>query len=51
MSHVFGVLPEGDNQVRFSCNVNISKIQFKYLKKEIWWFWKTELNGKSTKEN
>ena len=37
-------------QVIVSCNVNIANVQFKDLKKEIRWFWKTELNVRNKKE-
>ena len=37
-AHIINVLPEEYNQVRVSCRINMSKMQFKYLKKEIRWF-------------
>ena len=43
-AHVSDVLPEEYKPVRVSCNVNISKVEFKDLKKEMHWFWKIELN-------
>ena len=49
--HVFEVLPEEYNTVIVSCNVNISKMEFKDLNKEIRWFWKTYLNGNKTHNN
>ena len=36
--------------MRVSCNVIISKMEFKDQKKEMCWFWKTEMNRKNTKE-
>ena len=36
---VFDVLPEDYTLARVSCNVNISKMSFKDLKKDIFWFW------------
>ena len=44
-AQVFDVLPEEYKPVRVSCNVKIPKMACKYLKKEIRWFWKTELDG------
>ena len=44
-AHVFDVLPEYYKPVRVSCNINISKMASKDLKKYICWFSKTELNG------
>ena len=49
-SHVFDVLPEEYKPVRVSYNVKISNMEFKYLKKEICWFWKTDLNRRKTQE-
>ena len=43
-THVSEVSTEGYNPVRASCYFKILKIVFKYLKKEISWFWKTDLN-------
>ena len=50
-AHVFDVLPEEYKKVRVSCNVNFSNVQFKDMKKEIFWFWKTELSRRNTKKN
>ena len=47
-SHVFDILPKDYKYVWVSCNINISKMEFKDLKKDIHWFWKTELNGNKT---
>ena len=49
-AHVFDVVPEEYKQVRVSCNVNISNMEFKDLKKEICRLWKTKLNGTKTQE-
>ena len=49
-THVFDILPEEYKPVRVYCNVNISKMAFKYLKKEKCCLWKTELNGIKTQE-
>ena len=48
-AHEFDVLPEKYKPVRVSCNVNISMMAYKDLKKEIRWFCKTEL-GRSKKQ-
>ena len=48
-SRLLYVLPDEYNQVRVSCNVNIAKMEFKDLKKEMCWYWKTELNKKTRK--
>ena len=48
--HVFDVLTEDYKPVRVSCNFNISNMEFKYLKKDICWFWKTQLNGNKKQE-
>ena len=44
------VLPEDYKPARVSCNANIPKMSFKDLKKEIHWFWKTELNWNKKQE-
>ena len=49
-SYLFNVLPEEYKQVRVSFNVNITNMGFKDLNKDICWFWKTDLNGRNTKE-
>ena len=36
--------------MRVYCNVNISKMAFKYLKKEVSWFYNTKLNRYTKKE-
>ena len=43
-AHIFEILSEDYKPVRLSCNVDISKMVFNDLKKEISWFWKTELD-------
>ena len=43
--HLFDVLPEEYKPVRVSCNLNISNMDYKDIKKEIHWFWNTELDG------
>ena len=46
----FGNLPAEYKPVRVSCNVRIAKMEFRGLRKEIHWFWKTELNGITTQK-
>ena len=48
-AHVFYVLAEEYKQVRVSCNVNIAKMEFKDLNKEISWFWKANMSRRNTK--
>ena len=48
--NVFYILPEEYKQGRVSCNINMYKMKFKYMKKEIRWFWKTYPSGRNTKE-
>ena len=39
-AHVFDVLPEKYKPMRVSCDVNISTMAYKDLKKSMNWFWK-----------
>ena len=48
--HVFNSLPEEYKKQRLSCYLSIAKMNFKDSKKEICWFWKTDLNGRNKKE-
>ena len=50
-AHVFDTLPEEYKPVQVFCNVSITKISYKDIKKEIHFFWKTEIGGKHTPEN
>ena len=52
-ARVFDVLTESYKPVRVSCNVNILNMACKDIKKEIFWFWKTELveNKKRDKQD
>ena len=47
-AHIFDVLPEDYKPMILSCYSNISKMEFKDLRREISWCWKTELNGNKT---
>ena len=49
-AHVLYVSPEEYKPVRVSCNVNNENTEFKDLKKEIRWFYKTDLNGRKTQK-
>ena len=49
-AHVSDVLPEEYKPMRVSCNVNIQKIEYKDLKKEICWLWKTGLYRRKKQE-
>ena len=49
-AHFFDAFPEDYKPIRVSYNVNISNMAFKDVKKDIHWFWKTDLNGSKKKE-
>ena len=45
MSHL-----KNTSQSEYPVTSTFENIEFKYLKKEIFWFWKTELIGRKTRE-
>ena len=49
-AHVFDVLPEEYKPVKLYFNVNIFKMAYNDLKKEISWLWKTQLGGSKKQE-
>ena len=49
-SHVFDVLPAEYKPLRVDCDVNISGMPYKHIKKEIRWSWKTYLGGINKQE-